>query len=471
MAMAEPLNPSSRSGTEADPERPQPQRADQLRPTGFSRLGPERPRAPGPLSEAEWPSPDPAASSTAVRHARAAAPAVDLSRYLDASATSPPAPEVLAAMADQAAAAWANPSSLHGPGLVAAELLERSRIRLAGALGTEPGQIVFCSGGSEAIHLALLGSAALMQPGRLLVSAVEHPATLAAAAQLQRQGWQLEILPVDRLGLVDPQLLAERLAPPTRLVSLIWGQSEVGSLQPIARLGALCRQAGVRLHVDAVQVLGHLPLNLAQLPVDLLSGTAHKLQGPRGVGALALAPGVELAPLIGGGSQEGGRRGGTEPVLLAHGFAAALDLATERLAAAAGQDPLAQLRNELWQRLSPLEGLRLSGPVPDGSGQRLPHHLSLLVSSHDGRPLSGRAMVQALARRGWAVSSGSACSSASGAGAAGGASPILLAMGYSPLEARSGLRLSLGPWLQPQDLEPFAADLDTARRELQAALT
>ena len=317
MAMAEPLNPSSRSGTEADPERPQPQRADQLRPTGFSRLGPERPRAPGPLSEAEWPSPDPAASSTAVRHARAAAPAVDLSRYLDASATSPPAPEVLAAMADQAAAAWANPSSLHGPGLVAAELLERSRIRLAGALGTEPGQIVFCSGGSEAIHLALLGSAALMQPGRLLVSAVEHPATLAAA----------------------------------------------------------------------------------------------------------------------------------------------------------GQDPLAQLRNELWQRLSPLEGLRLSGPVPDGSGQRLPHHLSLLVSSHDGRPLSGRAMVQALARRGWAVSSGSACSSASGAGAAAGASPILLAMGYSPLEARSGLRLSLGPWLQPQDLEPFAADLDTARRELQAALT
>ena len=403
--------------------------------------------------------------------------AVDLGRYLDAAATSPPAAEVLAAMAAQTSAAWANPSSLHRPGLAAAELLERSRIRLAANLGAEPSQLVFCSGGSEAIHLALLGSAALLQPGRLLVSAVEHPATLAAAAQLQRQGWQVEILPVNRLGLVDPQHLAERLAPPTRLVSLIWGQSEVGSLQPLASLGALCRNAGVRLHVDAVQVVGHVPLNLAQLPVDLLSCTAHKLQGPRGVGVLALAPGIALAPLIGGGSQEGGRRGGTEPVLLAHGFAEALDLATARLAAAAGQDPLAELRDELWQRLCCLEGLRLSGPLPGGPDQRLPHHLSLLVSSDDGRPLPGRALVRALARRGWAVSSGSACSSAAGAGSAGaggagagGASPILLAMGYSELEASSGLRLSLGPWLKPQDLDQFPADLDRARRELQAAL-
>ncbi len=405
---------------------------------------------------------------------------VDLGRYLDAAATSPPAAEVFAAMAAQAGAAWANPSSLHGPGLAAAELLERSRIRVAANLGAEPSQLIFCSGGSEAIHLALLGSAALLQPGRLLVSAVEHPATLAAAAQLQRQGWQVEMLPVNRLGLVDPQLLAERLVPPTRLVSLIWGQSEVGTLQPLASLGALCRNAGVRLHVDAVQVVGHLPLNLAQLPVDLLSCTAHKLQGPRGVGVLALAPGLALAPLIGGGSQEGGRRGGTEPVLLAHGFATALDLATARLTAAAGQDPVAELRDELWQRLCRLEGLRLSGPSLGGTGQRLPHHLSLLVSSDDGRPLPGRALVRALARRGWAVSSGSACSSAvstaraggAGAGAvpAGGASPILLAMGYSEAEASSGLRLSLGPWLKPEDLEPFPADLDRARRELQAAL-
>jgi cysteine desulfurase len=396
--------------------------------------------------------------------------AIDLSRYLDAAATSPPAPEVLAAMAAMAPLAWANPSSLHGPGLAAAELLERSRIRLAAALGAEPSQLILCSGGSEAIHLALLGSAALMEPGRLLISAVEHPATRAAAAQLQRQGWQLEILPVDRFGLVDPVTLAERLAPPTRLVSLIWGQSEVGSLQPLASLGALCRAAGVRLHVDAVQVVGHQPINLAQLPVDLLSCTAHKLQGPRGVGALALAPGVELAPLIGGGSQEGGRRGGTEPVLLAHGFAEALDLALARMATAGNRDPVSPLRDELWQRLRQRPGLRLSGPEPDGGARRLPHHLSLLVAGDDGRPLSGRALVRALARRGWAVSSGSACSSAGTAresGASAAASPILLAMGFGEREAASGLRLSLGPWLKPEDLERFPDDLDSARRELQ----
>ncbi|MEI7664766.1 MAG: aminotransferase class V-fold PLP-dependent enzyme [Synechococcaceae cyanobacterium ELA263] len=411
--------------------------------------------------------------------AEAAAPRHgDLARYLDASATSPPAPEVLAAMAAMAPLAWANPSSLHGPGLAAAELLERSRQRLAIALGAEPGQLIFCSGGSEAIHLALLGSAALLEPGRLLISAVEHPATTAAAAQLQRQGWQLQILPVDRHGLVDPQQLAEWLVPPTRLVSLIWGQSEVGSLQPLAQLGTLCRAAGVRLHVDAVQVVGQQRINLVELPIDLLSCTAHKLQGPRGVGALVLAPGLELAPLIGGGAQEGGRRGGTEAVLLAHGFAEALELAMARLDAAGGQDPLACLRDQLWQRLRQRPGLRLSGPEPGGEAQRLPHHLSLLVSRDDGEPLSGRALVRALARRGWAVSSGSACSSAgasrfdasrfgaSSVGVSSAASPILLAMGYSEAEAASGLRLSLGPWLKPVDLEPFPDDLDSACREL-----
>ena len=144
-----------------------------------------------------------------------------LSRYLDASATAPPAPEVLAAMQAAAAEAWANPSSLHGWGLAAAELLERSRLRLADRLGADPRQLVLCSGGSEAIHLALLGSAARLPPGRLLVSAVEHPATLAAAAQLQRQGWVLEQLPVDRLGRLDPAAVAQRLDPPTRMVSIL----------------------------------------------------------------------------------------------------------------------------------------------------------------------------------------------------------------------------------------------------------
>jgi cysteine desulfurase len=340
-----------------------------------------------------------------------------LSRYLDASATAPPADEVLAAMQAAAGSAWANPSSLHGWGLSAAELLERSRLRLAQAMGADPRQLVLCSGGSEAIHLGLLGSAARLPPGRLLLSAVEHPATEAAASQLARQGWQLQRLPVDQLGRLDPAVLAGWLEPPTRMVSIIWGQNEVGTLQPIEAIGRLCREAGVLLHVDAVQVLGHLSIDLARLPVDLLSVAAHKLQGPRGIGALLLAEGVQVDALIGGGGQEGGRRGGTEPAMLAHGFATALELASARLAANGGVDPLKERRDALWQRLQNHRGLRLSGADPLQPGARLPHHLSLLVADAEGRPLPGRGLVRALARRGWALSSGSACSQGGGGNA------------------------------------------------------
>jgi len=389
----------------------------------------------------------------------------DPHHYLDCSATTPLALEVQQAMARCQAEAWANPSSLHGFGLSAAEQLERQRQRLAGLLGCVSGRVVFCSGGSEAIHLALLGSAARLSPGRLLLSAVEHPATQAAAAQLARQGWQLQQLPVDAQGRLDPSELARWLEPPTRLVSILWGQNEVGTLQPIEAIGRLCRQAGVLLHVDAVQVLGHQPIDLSRLPVDLLSVAAHKLQGPRGIGALLMAPGVELEAVIGGGGQEAGRRGGTEPALLAHGFATALELASARLAGHAGSDPLQASRDALWQRLQCQGGLRLSGADPLQPGARLPHHLSLLLADAEGRPLSGRGLVRALARDGWALSSGSACSQGGGGERP---SPVLLAMGHDAAVAASGLRISLGPWVSEEALEAFPAALQRACGELAA---
>jgi cysteine desulfurase len=223
--------------------------------------------------------------------------------------------------------------------------------------------------------------------------------------------------------------------------------------------------------VDAVQVVGHQPIDFASLPVDLLSCAAHKLQGPRGIGALLLRRGLNLEPLL-GGSQEAGRRGGTESVLLAVGFAAALAAAQDRLKQHGGLDPLAELRDGLLQNLSSLPGLRLSGPQP-ASAARLPHHLSLLVSTAAGRPLAGRALVRALWRQGYAVSSGSACSAlkgnAQGGAASGSASPILLAMGYGPEEAASGLRLSLGPWHRAADLEALPQALERARQEVAAA--
>jgi cysteine desulfurase len=168
--------------------------------------------------------------------------------YLDACATTPPAAEVLAAMAAANDEAWANPSSTHGFGLAAAERLERSRQTIGRVLGAEGSEVLLVSGGSEAIHTALLGVAGPMEPGRLLISAVEHPATVAAAEMLRQRGWEVRKLPVDRQGVVDLEALRRLLEPPTRLMSLIWGQSEVGTIQPLPAIGALCREAGVLLH-------------------------------------------------------------------------------------------------------------------------------------------------------------------------------------------------------------------------------
>jgi cysteine desulfurase len=381
-----------------------------------------------------------------------------LARYLDTCATTPPSVAVRAAMEEAWTTAWANPSSLHSPGLAAAEALERSRQRLADLLELGSGRLVFVSGASEAIHLALLGACAGLPPGRLLISAVEHPAT--AAERLRRSGWTVAVVPVDRLGVVDLEALTSLLLPPTRLVSLIWGQSEVGTLQPIEAIAERCRAAGVLLHVDAVQVVGHRPVRFDQLPVDLLSCAAHKLEGPRGIGALLVRSGLTLEPPI-AGSQEGGLRGGTEPVALAVGFATALEQATARCAG--GEDPVAAVRDALLERLLALEGTTLLGPPPGGTPGRLPHHIALTISDSQGRPLPGRALVRALARRGWAVSSGSACRS----GSAAGASPMLEAMGFDPVTAGSGLRISLGSWHTPPDLEPLPADLTAARREVE----
>ena len=172
----------------------------------------------------------------------------DLSGYLDACATSPPTEGVLRVMAELQRSAWGNPSSLHGFGVRAAEVLERSRGHLADLLGASQHDLIFCSGASEAIHLALLGQAGMVPPGRLVISPVEHPATMAAAERLQQQGWEVARLPVDQRGVIDLTALSDLLMPPTRLVSLIWGQSEVGTLQPIESASRLCRDAGIHLH-------------------------------------------------------------------------------------------------------------------------------------------------------------------------------------------------------------------------------
>lgn len=357
--------------------------------------------------------------------------------------------------------AWGNPSSLHEPGLDAADLLERSRLRVASSLNASPDDVVFTSGATESVHLALAGMAFSLPPGRVVISAVEHPAVTAAAHHLQAQGWEVQIWPVDALGRIRLDCLDSLLAPPTVMVSLIWGQSEVGTLQPIHAVGLACQQRGIPFHVDATQVLSQGCPDWARLPVDLLSGSSHKFGGPKGIGLLLARSTVRrrLGPLLGGGGQEQGLRAGTQPVPLVAGMAAALEQSprwTPADCSKESQDPLpaiAALRDQWMDVLLKDPRLQLTGDP----SWRLPHHISVLVSGHHGQPLSGRALVRELDRRGIAVSSGSACSSGKDTG-----SPVLAAMQVAPSFQRSGLRMSLGFWLSPKHFPPLREALNQA---------
>ena len=377
--------------------------------------------------------------------------------YLDHSATTPPRPEAIAAMEQVFTRQWGNPSSIHGWGERAAIALETARLQVAALLNASPEAIVFTSGGTEADNLAILGVARHYQrPQHLIISSIEHPAVSEPARFLESQGWQVTRLPVDRLGRVNPADLAAAFRPETVLVSILYGQSEVGTLQPIDQLGALCRDRGVLFHVDAVQVAGRLPLDVQQLPVDLLSLSSHKLYGPQGAGALYVRPGVDLIPLLGGGGQEFGLRSGTQPVPVIAGFGVAAALAAQEMAAESLR--LQDLRDRLFDLLADCPDL-----VPTGDRlHRLPHHVSFCARHTDGEMLSGKTIVRQMNLAGIAISAGSACHSGKTV-----PSPILKAMGYSDRLAQSAIRLTLGHSTTLADIDWTA----TVLRQVLARLT
>ena len=249
--------------------------------------------------------------------------------YLDHSATTPPHADVIALMQSVLADQWGNPSSLHDWGARAATVLERARLQVASLLNAPPETILFTSGGTESNNLAILGvTRQYATPQHIVISTVEHAAVSEPVRILEQQGWQVTRLPVDRLGRVDPGDLKATLASNasnTVLVSVIYGQSEVGTIQPIEALGQIARAHGALFHTDAVQVAGRLPIDLQTLPVDLLSISSHKLYGPQGSGALYLRSGVELVPLQAGGGQEFGYRSGTQALPNIAGFGGCLD--------------------------------------------------------------------------------------------------------------------------------------------------
>ena len=364
--------------------------------------------------------------------------------YLDHSATTPPRPEAIAATVEAMQGGWGNPSSLHDWGARSATALELARSQVAGLLNADPTRLTFTSGGTEADNLAILGMArAFQRPQHLIISAVEHAAIARPVDWLEGCGWSVTRLPVDRQGRVDPEDVARSLRPDTALISVIYGQSEVGTLQPVEAIGAIARAASVPFHTDAVQAAGRVAIDVQTLPVDLLSLSSHKLYGPQGAGALYVRPGLDPLPLLFGGPQEGNLRGGTEALPAIVGFGVAADLAAAELDAEMKR--LSTLRDRLFDRL-----VELPEVFPTGDRlHRLCHHVSIGLRSRDGRPVpSGRDLVRQLDRAGIATSAGSACSSGKI-----GPSPILQAMGYSDTEAITGLRFSLGRSTTPEDID------------------
>jgi cysteine desulfurase len=363
--------------------------------------------------------------------------------YLDYSATTPTRPEAIAAMERVMADQWGNPSSLHQWGNRAATVLEIARSQVAGLLNAPLDSIVFTAGGTEADNLAILGIAQqYRQPRHLIVSSVEHSAIAEPARLLASWGWEVTWLPVDGRGQVNPAELQAALRADTVLVSVIYGQSEVGTLQPIEALGQMIRDHGALFHTDAVQVAGRLPLDLATLPVDLLSLSSHKIYGPQGAGALYVRPGVELVPLLGGGGQEAGRRSGTQALPSIAGFGRAAELAAAEMPTETLR--LIQLRDRLFEQLAGVEGLAVTGD----RRQRLPHHASFCITAADGETVSGKTLVRQMNLAGIGISAGSACHSGKLS-----PSPILKAMGYGDRAAKCGIRLTLGRHTTEADID------------------
>jgi len=338
---------------------------------------------------------------------------------------------------------WGNPSSVHQWGERAALVVETARMQVEELIQAESGSIVFTSGGTEADNLAIMGVARQYpQPQHLVTSSVEHSAIAEPIRLLEQWGWQVTRLPVNEQGRVNPLDLQAALQSNTVLVSIIYGQSEVGTLQPIELLGQLTHAHGALFHTDAVQVAGRLPINLKQLPVDLLSLSSHKLYGPQGAGALYIRPGVSLVPLLGGGGQEFKLRSGTHAVPAIAGFGLAAALAKAEMDSETPR--LIQLRDRLFDQLKEVPAL-----LPTGDRlHRLPHHVSFCVRHADGDQLNGKALVRQMNMAGIAISAGSACHSGKLV-----PSPILQAMGFSDRAALGGIRLSLGRHTTLEDIE------------------
>ena len=364
--------------------------------------------------------------------------------YLDNSATTRTDPRILEAMAPYFSEKYGNPNSLHKYGREARAAVDAARAQTAALINAEPTDVVFTGAGSEADNLAVKGAAwALREKGKgahIITSAIEHHAVLSSVKWLGKTGFEYTILPVDGRGMVSPDALEAAIRPDTTRGTSMFANNEIGTIQPIKELGEVCRRHGVMFHSDAVQAAGHIKIDVKELPVDMLTMAAHKMYGPKGIGALYVRKGIKLIPTLHGGGQEFGLRSGTENVPAIVGFGRAAEIAKARLDAGADKE-LAALRDYFIEGvLSKIPETRLTGAAGD---DRLPFHASFAV-----KYIEGEGMLLLLDAAGIYASSGSACTS-------GSLEPsyVLLATGLDHATAHGSLRLTMSHETTKEDID------------------
>lgn len=361
--------------------------------------------------------------------------------YLDHSATTPVDKEVAALMMTYYTEKYGNPSSVHSFGREAKQALEEARGQVAALIGATPAEITFTSGGTEADNLAILGTAgALRKKGKhLITSCVEHHAVLETCEYLEKNGYDLTIIPVDEEGIISVEEVQKAIRPDTILISVMHANNEVGAIQPIAEIGKLAKEHGIIFHVDAVQSLGKIPIDVNAMNVDLLTVSSHKIYGPKGVGALYIRKGVRVEPLVHGGGQEKKRRSGTENTPGIIGFGKACQLAGLRMAEDAEHQT--KLRDKLMKGISErIDHVKVNGPNGE---KRLPNNVNVSIQF-----VEGESLLLSLDMLGIAASSGSACTSGSL-----DPSHVLLAMGLVHEVAHGSLRFTLGRQNTEEDID------------------
>jgi len=375
--------------------------------------------------------------------------------YMDYAATTPMLPEVVEAMQPYFSHKYGNPSSIHSMGQEARDAVDQSRSQVAALIACKPEDVVFTGGGTEADNHAIKGVAfaGRGKGNHIITTAVEHHAVLNACRFLKEAGFELTVVPVDRYGMVNPDDIKKAITAKTLLVSVMHANNEVGAIQPIEEIGRITRRAGVYFHVDAVQTAGHLPIDVDRMGIDLLSASAHKLYGPKGVGMLFVRAGTSIVPLLHGGEHENERRAGTENVAGIAGFGKAAEIARAEMGKEA--DRLSGYRDRL---IDSVLGRVADAYLNGHRTSRLPNNTNFSFDF-----IEGESILMYLDAEGICASTGSACSSSSSE-----PSHVLMALGLPVERARGSVRFTLGRWTSEEDIDRVVEALPRIVEKLRA---